>query len=126
MSRSKWMLEHTEMSVTDVGIECGFGDCPHFSRAFKNHFKLRPSSLRRSVRQGRRPFLSPSGARTRTSRGLHTWRPLRNNASILFWGTFYWVVRKWEEEKVCARLDILIALAAGRFRSRMDLRISGI
>lgn len=47
LTRARWMIEHTDLSVTDVGFECGFGDCSHFSRAFTSHFKVRPSSLRR-------------------------------------------------------------------------------
>lgn len=49
LTRARWMIEHTDLSVTDVGFECGFGDCSHFSRAFTSHFKVRPSSLRRSA-----------------------------------------------------------------------------
>lgn len=50
LARAKWMIEHTDVSVTDIGFECGFGNCSHFSRAFTSHFKTRPSSLRRSGR----------------------------------------------------------------------------
>lgn len=46
LARAKWMLENTDASVTDVGFECGFGSCSHFSRAFTNHFRSRPSALR--------------------------------------------------------------------------------
>jgi transcriptional regulator GlxA family with amidase domain len=46
LERAKWMIEHTDISVTDVGLECGFGDCSHFSRAFSSHFKTSPSRLR--------------------------------------------------------------------------------
>ena len=49
LARARWMIEHTDLSVTDVGFECGFGDCSHFSRAFTGHFKVRPSSLRRAA-----------------------------------------------------------------------------
>ena len=50
LARARWMIEHTDLSVTDIGLECGFGDCSHFSRAFTGHFKTRPSSLRRAAR----------------------------------------------------------------------------
>ncbi len=50
LARAKWMIEHTDVSVTDIGFECGFGNCSHFSRAFTSHFKARPSSLRRLAR----------------------------------------------------------------------------
>ena len=49
LARARWMIEHTDLSVTDVGFECGFGDCSHFSRAFTSHFQVRPSSLRRAA-----------------------------------------------------------------------------
>jgi AraC family carnitine catabolism transcriptional activator len=50
LARAKWMIEHTDVSVTDIGFECGFGNCSHFSRAFTSHFKTRPSMLRRQAR----------------------------------------------------------------------------
>lgn len=46
LERARWMIEHTDLSVTDVGLECGFGDCSHFSRAFSSRFKTSPSRLR--------------------------------------------------------------------------------
>lgn len=46
LARAKWMIEHTDQSLTDIGFECGFGDGSHFSRAFSSHFKALPSSLR--------------------------------------------------------------------------------
>ena len=48
LARAKWMIEHTNASLTDIGFECGFGNCSHFSRAFTSHFKNTPSSLRRA------------------------------------------------------------------------------
>jgi len=48
--RAKWMIEHTDVSLTDIGFECGFGNCSHFSRSFAKHFKVPPSSLRRTQR----------------------------------------------------------------------------
>ncbi|MGE5094792.1 MAG: GlxA family transcriptional regulator [Betaproteobacteria bacterium] len=50
LARARWMIEHTDASLTDIGFECGFGNCSHFSRAFANHFKAPPSSLRRTAR----------------------------------------------------------------------------
>jgi transcriptional regulator GlxA family with amidase domain len=51
LARAKWMIEHTDLSLTSVGFECGFGDCSHFSRAFTSHYKARPSSVRRVSRR---------------------------------------------------------------------------
>ena len=40
------LLRTTEMSVTEVMLECGFEDLSHFSRAFKEKFSLAPSAYR--------------------------------------------------------------------------------
>jgi len=55
LARARWMIEHTDASVTDVGFECGFGGCSHFSRSFTSHFKSPPSALRRLARPSREP-----------------------------------------------------------------------
>ncbi|MGH7714937.1 MAG: GlxA family transcriptional regulator [Vulcanimicrobiaceae bacterium] len=46
LSRAKWMLEHTDRSVTEIGLDCGFTDCSHFSRTFRDRFQVQPSSAR--------------------------------------------------------------------------------
>jgi transcriptional regulator GlxA family with amidase domain len=49
LARAKWMIENTDLSLTHIGLECGFGGCSHFSRAFTARFNVRPSAIRRSV-----------------------------------------------------------------------------
>jgi transcriptional regulator GlxA family with amidase domain len=49
MMRAKWMIEHTDFRVTDIGLDCGFGNCSHFSRAFASHFNIQPSNLRHNA-----------------------------------------------------------------------------
>jgi transcriptional regulator GlxA family with amidase domain len=44
--RARWLIENTDLRLTDIGLDCGFGNCSHFSRAFSNHFRMQPSSLR--------------------------------------------------------------------------------
>lgn len=51
LTRAQWLLENTDMSVTDVGLDCGFGDCSHFSRAYSAHFGVRPSAVRHALRR---------------------------------------------------------------------------
>ena len=63
LARAKWMLEHTDLPVTSIGLECGFGDCSHFSRAFARRFRETPSAVRRTAR--RLPGLRRSPARAR-------------------------------------------------------------
>lgn len=49
LERARWMLEQTGLSITDVSIECGFGDCSHFSRSFGQQYAMSPSEFRRSA-----------------------------------------------------------------------------
>lgn len=53
LARAKWMIENTDLSLTDIGLECGFGGCSHFSRAFSARFRVRPSAVRRSSQSAR-------------------------------------------------------------------------
>jgi transcriptional regulator GlxA family with amidase domain len=50
MARAAWMVRHTDLALTDVGLECGFGDCSHFSRAFTHHFRVPPYKYRQMSR----------------------------------------------------------------------------
>ena len=52
LERAAWLLEHTDLSITRVALDCGYGDASHFSRAFGAHFGRRPSVLRRQARLG--------------------------------------------------------------------------
>jgi len=47
LSRAKWLVEHTRMSLTGISFECGFADGAHLSRAFRQYFSMPPSHLRR-------------------------------------------------------------------------------
>jgi transcriptional regulator GlxA family with amidase domain len=47
LGRARWMVENTDLSLTEIGLECGFGGCSHFSRAFTARFGVRPSAARR-------------------------------------------------------------------------------
>lgn len=50
LARAEWMVRHTDLSLTDVGLECGFGDCSHFSRAFTRRFSVAPYRFRQMAR----------------------------------------------------------------------------
>jgi transcriptional regulator GlxA family with amidase domain len=50
LARAEWMVRHTDLSLTDVGLECGFGDCSHFSRAFTRRFHVAPYRFRQMAR----------------------------------------------------------------------------
>lgn len=46
LQRAAWLLEHTDLSVTQVAAECNYSDGSHFSRVFLAHFKRRPTAWR--------------------------------------------------------------------------------
>jgi AraC family transcriptional regulator len=47
LRRSLSLLLHTNISLTDVAMELGFYDEPHFSKAFRNEFGMSPQSVRK-------------------------------------------------------------------------------
>lgn len=51
LTRAAWLLRNTTLSVTQVALDCGFGDGAHFSRSFCTHYGLRPLAMRREARQ---------------------------------------------------------------------------
>lgn len=53
LSRAKWLVEHTDRSMTNIALECGFSDSAHFSRTFKAHFDILPSLDRRQARSAK-------------------------------------------------------------------------
>ncbi len=63
LARARWMLEHTDLPVTSIGLECGFGDCSHFSRAFVRRFRETPSAARRATKRAPGSRRSPARAR---------------------------------------------------------------
>jgi transcriptional regulator GlxA family with amidase domain len=46
---ARWLLEHTDHSITEIGHEAGFCDTAHFSRHFKEEYRIAPSRLNRPV-----------------------------------------------------------------------------
>ncbi|EJF31115.1 MULTISPECIES: HTH-type transcriptional activator RhaS [Enterobacteriaceae] len=49
LMKARYLLRHSEESVTNIAFQCGFGDSNHFSTLFKREFSYSP----RVVRQGR-------------------------------------------------------------------------
>jgi transcriptional regulator GlxA family with amidase domain len=47
LGRARELLTHTDMSIMDVMVACGFESSPHFSRAYRDRFGHPPSSARR-------------------------------------------------------------------------------
>lgn len=47
LERAKTLLAYSDMSVTEVAEHLGFGSIHYFSRAFKRHHGVEPSSFRK-------------------------------------------------------------------------------
>jgi transcriptional regulator GlxA family with amidase domain len=47
LTRAHQLLELTDMPIIDVAVACGFVSSSHFSKAFRDHFSLSPTDLRR-------------------------------------------------------------------------------
>ncbi|MBY5775484.1 helix-turn-helix transcriptional regulator [Rhizobium leguminosarum] len=50
LKRSSDMLRSTDLSATEIALECGFGSSSHFAIAFKRAFGTSPTEFRRSCR----------------------------------------------------------------------------
>ena len=46
LQRARLLLEQTSMSVTDVGVACGFVSASHFSRSYREHYGKSPRQSR--------------------------------------------------------------------------------
>ena len=46
LKRARTLLEQTSMSITDVGVACGFVSASHFSRCYREHFGHSPRHQR--------------------------------------------------------------------------------
>ncbi len=43
---AQWLLAHSEWTIAAIAQECGFSDSSHFSRVFRQHVGMSPSSIR--------------------------------------------------------------------------------
>ena len=53
LSYAQELLENSDLPVSQIAFQCGFGDANNFIRAFRESFGLSPSQFRQ--REGRRP-----------------------------------------------------------------------
>ncbi|WP_352912263.1 helix-turn-helix domain-containing protein, partial [Mesorhizobium sp. M1252] len=50
LEQSADMLRSTNLSATEIAMECGFGSSSHFTTAFKRAFGVGPTEFRRKCR----------------------------------------------------------------------------
>lgn len=46
LTRAKELLEQTDFPISQVGLECGFADQPHFTKIFSKNFGMPPRKWR--------------------------------------------------------------------------------
>lgn len=46
--KARQLLQQTSMPVAEVAMSCGFGSSAHFSKCYRDHFKLAPSDERKT------------------------------------------------------------------------------
>jgi transcriptional regulator GlxA family with amidase domain len=46
LRRAHWLLHHTNISITEIALECGFTDSSHLAKRFKEFFGYQPSQTR--------------------------------------------------------------------------------
>ncbi|MEQ8651208.1 MAG: GlxA family transcriptional regulator [Kiloniellales bacterium] len=51
LQRAHWLLSHSSLSVTEVGLACGFVSASHFAKRYRERFKQTPQR----TRMGQRP-----------------------------------------------------------------------
>jgi transcriptional regulator GlxA family with amidase domain len=63
LERARRILRHSDLSVRDVAVSCGFTSIPYFCRAYKAHYGLAPGGDRKLDVSlvGRHPSSANSG-----------------------------------------------------------------
>lgn len=46
LERARWLLQHTDLEVTEVALECGFQDSTHFARVVRQALGVSPREVR--------------------------------------------------------------------------------
>lgn len=49
LQRAMTLLPNTELSLTDISLECGFADQSHFIRSFKSQYRITPLHFRKCL-----------------------------------------------------------------------------
>lgn len=50
LERARWLLQNTDLDVTEISLECGFQDTSNFARLVRTTLGASPSQLRRAAR----------------------------------------------------------------------------
>lgn len=48
LNKASYLLQNTDLSITEIGLLCGFNDINYFSRMYKKHRSCSPSAFRKA------------------------------------------------------------------------------
>jgi AraC-like DNA-binding protein len=51
LERARWLLQHTDLEVTEVALECGFQDSANFARVVRRELGASPREVRAAGRK---------------------------------------------------------------------------
>jgi transcriptional regulator GlxA family with amidase domain len=51
IERAKWLLQHTDLEIFEVGLECGFQNGAHFARSIRTALGASPTQIRNLARR---------------------------------------------------------------------------
>jgi AraC-like DNA-binding protein len=63
IEQARWLIEHSDRSLTDIASDCEFSDQSHLNRVFVKAFGVSPGAWRRAVRQQSTENTLPCGDR---------------------------------------------------------------
>ena len=75
LARAAWLLEHTDLAITQVALDCGCGDASHFARMFLACLGHRPTEWRQ---QARRAHTSAGNKKRKASKGAALVEPTQS------------------------------------------------
>ncbi|MDR0355173.1 MAG: GlxA family transcriptional regulator [Deltaproteobacteria bacterium] len=53
LRRAHWLLHHSDTSITEIALECGFNNSSHFAKRYKDFFGRSPSQSRETENGGK-------------------------------------------------------------------------
>ena len=60
LRRARWLVHHSDLSITQIAIDCGFSDTAHLTRSFKRRYNELPSDFRRRSAERSQEALLPA------------------------------------------------------------------
>jgi transcriptional regulator GlxA family with amidase domain len=70
LTKATDLLNHTDLSIDKITVECGYQDTATFSKAFRKMFGIPPGKFRKEIRERMRTGMEPPDIVVRTNPDL--------------------------------------------------------